>query len=208
MQALTYKRITTTTDERVTQQSTELTSGYSNRPFVAPAEASFFARRGFMQEDAAGRLYSAPDADVLLDEDFAATHCFHIDGADTEHPGQIGLAFAPARGRDARAVAVNGAEQRVDLDDAGHFVVCGVARERPIHLRYMEGERFADTTVITADTLMHPVEWRPMVSPPKRNPLEIPGIEPNDPIGETLNVSRHRKPHVEGPPVRGHPTPQ
>jgi len=107
-----------------------------------------------------------------------------------------------------RAVAVNGAEQRVDLDDAGHFVVCGVARERPIHLRYMEGERFADTTVITADTLMHPVEWRPMVSPPKRNPLEIPGIEPNDPIGETLNVSRHRKPHVEGPPVRGHPTPQ
>jgi hypothetical protein len=64
--------------------------------------------------------------------------------------------------------------KRVDLDDAGHFVVCGVARERPIHLRYMEGERFADTTVITADTLMHPVEWRPMVSPPKRNPLEIP----------------------------------
>ena len=464
MQALTYKRITTTTDERVTEQSTQLTSGYSNRPFIAPAEASFFARRGFMQEDAAGRLYSAPDADVLLDEDFAATHCFHIEGADPEHPGQIGLAFAPARGRDAlvdvagviwmdritpqlrsldflytglepaatrarsgghiefrtmengltfierwrlrlatllvdersrdvasgipnerrnradfrvadlresggvvlaaswpdgtnwrdslsgltgsvvqlhlpisipaavvslsgtdaetqtssngsfelspvvpgryavvvtdttlaeyaaprstkltadivrgrlttirvelpplvdvirdvcreqrmprgtsmiigrvilpgatrpsgrvlarwqanynngspvtsenglgRAVAVNGAEQRVDLDDAGHFVVCGVARERPIHLRYMEGERFADTTVITADTLMHPVEWRPMVSPPKRNPLEIPGIEPNDPIGETLNVSRHRKPHVEGPPVRGHPTPQ
>jgi hypothetical protein len=54
-----------------------------------------------MQEDAAGRLYSAPDADVLLDEDFAATHCFHIEGADPEHPGQIGLAFAPARGRDA-----------------------------------------------------------------------------------------------------------
>jgi len=464
MQALTYKRITTTTDERVTEQSTQLTSGYSNRPFIAPAEASFFARRGFMQEDAAGRLYSAPDADVLLDEDFAATHCFHIEGADPEHPGQIGLAFAPARGRDAlvdvagviwmdritpqlrsldflytglepaatrarsgghiefrtmengltfierwrlrlatllvaersrdvasgipnerrnradfrvadlresggavlaaswpdgtnwrdslsgltgsvvqlhlpisipaavvslsgtdaetqtssngsfelspvvpgrytvvvtdttlaeyaaprstkltadivrgrlttirvelpplvdvirdvcreqrmprgtsmiigrvilpgatrpsgrvlarwqanynngspvtsenglgRAVAVNGAEQRVDLDDAGHFVVCGVARERPIHLRYMEGERFADTTVITADTLMHPVEWRPMVSPPKRNPLEIPGIEPNDPIGETLNGLRDRKPHIEGPAVRGQPTPQ
>jgi len=464
MQALTYKRITTTTDERVTQQSTELTSGYSNRPFVAPAEASFFARRGFMQEDAAGRLYSAPDADVLLDEDFAATHCFHIEGADTEHPDQIGLAFAPARGRDAlvdvagviwidriapqlrtldflytglepaatrarsgghiefrtmengltfierwrlrlatllvaersrdvasgipnerrnradfrvadlresggvvlaarwpdgtdwrdslsgltgsvvqlhlpisipaalvslsgasaetqtsangsfelspvvpgrytvvvtdttlaeyaaprstkltadivrgrlttirvelpplvdvirdvcreqrmprgtsiiigrvilpgaarpsgrvlarwqanynngspvtsengvgRAVAVNGAEQRVDLDDEGHFVVCGVARERPIHLRYMENERFADTTVVVADTLMHRLEWRPMVSPPKRNPLEIPGIEPNDPIGEILNVSGDKQPHVEGSAVRGQPTPQ
>jgi len=107
-----------------------------------------------------------------------------------------------------RTLAINGVEQRVDLDDEGHFVVCGVARERPIRLRYMEGERFADTTVFVADTLMHAVEWRPMVSPPKRNPLEIPGIEPNDPIGETLNVSRHRKPHVEGPAVRGHPTPR
>src|SRR4029079_13988646 len=108
MQELPYKRITTTTDERVTEQSMQLTSGYSNRPFIAPAEASFFARRGFMQEDAAGRLYSAPDADVLLDEDFAATHCFHIEGADPEHPGQIGLAFAPARGRDAPAAVAGG----------------------------------------------------------------------------------------------------
>ena len=101
MQALSYKRATTTTDERVTEQTTHLTSAYSNRPFVAPAEASFFARRGFMQEDASGRLYSAPDADVLLDEDFAATHCFHTEAADKDHPGQIGLAFSPARGRDA-----------------------------------------------------------------------------------------------------------
>jgi len=101
VQALTYKRVTTTTDERVTQQTSQLTSAYSNRPFVAAAEASFFAQRGFMQEDANGRLFSAPDADVLLDEAFAATHCFHIEAADKDHPDQIGLAFSPARGRDA-----------------------------------------------------------------------------------------------------------
>jgi hypothetical protein len=101
VQALTYKRVTTTTDERVTQQTSQLTSAYSNRPFVAAAEASFFAQRGFMQEDASGRLFSAPDADVLLDEAFAATHCFHIEAADKDHPDQIGLAFSPARGRDA-----------------------------------------------------------------------------------------------------------
>jgi len=446
MQALTYKRITTTTDERVTQQGTQLTSGYSNRPFVAAAEASFFARRGFMQEDASGRLYSAPDADVLLDEDFAATHCFHIQAADSDHPGQIGLAFGPARGRDAlvdvtgviwidrispqlrtldflytglepaatrarsgghiefrtmenglafierwrlrlvtllvdersrdpasglpnerrtradfrvadlresggivlaatwpdgtewrdslaglsgsvlqlhlpiavpaavvslagttsetqtsangsfelspvvpgrytvvitdttlaqyaaprstkltvdivrggltrirvelpplvdvirdvcrdqpvprgtsmivgrvilpgatrpsgrvlarwqatynngspvtsengvgRAVAVNGAEQRVNLDDEGHFVVCGVARGRPIHLRYMENERFADTTLVVGDTLLHPVEWRLILPPPRPNPLKTPDVESGAPIGEPFDVSR------------------
>jgi len=421
MRSLTYKRVMTATDERVTQQTTETTSGYSNRPFVSPAEASFFARLGFMQEDADGRLFSAPDADVLLDDAFAATHCFHIQTADTDHPDQIGLAFAPTRGRDTlvdvkgviwidrvspqlrtldflytglepaatrfgsgghlefrtienglafverwhlrlatltangrsrdptsrlphdrrdrtdfrvadlresggivlgaawpggvawddslagltgrvvqlhsavpissafvslagtntetltstdgsfelapvvpgrytlvvsdttlaeyaaprstqlttevtrgrltkirvelppladviqdicrgqrmprgtsmivgrvvgaarstgrvvarwqatynngspvasendvgRAIAINGAEQRVDLDDHGRFVVCGVTHGRPVHLRYMENGRFADTTIVVADTLLHPVEWRPIL-PPQR----------------------------------------
>jgi hypothetical protein len=107
VEALTYHRVTTATDERVTEQTTQITSGYSNRPFVAPAEASFFAARGFMQEDASGRLYSAPDADVLLDDAFAVTHCFHVQAADRDHVDQIGLAFSPARGRD-RLVDVAG----------------------------------------------------------------------------------------------------
>jgi hypothetical protein len=51
--------------------------------------------------------YNAPDADVLLDDDFAATHCFRVQSADKEHPEQIGLAFSPARGRD-RLVDVTG----------------------------------------------------------------------------------------------------
>jgi hypothetical protein len=434
MSSLTYKRVMTPTDERVTQQTTETTSGYSNRPFVAPAEASFFARVGFMQEDAAGRLFSAPDADVLLDDAFAATHCFHIQAADTDHPDQIGLAFAPTRGRDTlvdvkgviwidrvspqlrtleflytglepaamragsgghlefrtienglafidrwnlrlatltpdgrprdlavemprdrrnrtdfrvadlresgglvlgaawpggfarhdslaglsgkvvqlhsamsvpaavvslagtnsetltsadgsfelapvvpgryrlvvsdttlaefasprstqlmtevtrgrltkihvelppladvirdicreqrmprgasmivgrvvgaerptgrivarwqagynngssvasgndvgRAIAIKSAEQRVDLDDQGHFVVCGVARGRPVHLRYMENERFADTTIFVADTLLHPVEWRPILPPPTTRSFDFSVVERND----------------------------
>lgn len=432
VEALTYRRVTTTTDERVTEQMTRLTSGYSNRPFVAAAEASFFARRGFMQEDASGRLYNAPDADVLLDEDFAATHCFHTEAADKDHPDQIGLAFSPARGRDklvevtgviwidrvtpqlrsidflytglepaatrvgsgghiefrtmenglsfierwrlrlatltlnersrdfasrfssdrlnrtdfrvadlresggmvldatwpdgtawhdslsgiagsvvqlhsalavpaaivslsgvneatrtfsdgsfeltpvvpgrytvvvtdtalaayvaprstqligdvargrltmirvelpplidvihdvcreqpmprgtsmiagrvslpgasrpsgrviarwqanynngspvtaengvGRPMAINGAEQRVDLDDEGHFVVCGVARGRPIHLQYMENQRVADTTFIVADTLLHPVDWRPTLPPLKPTGFDLPRV--------------------------------
>ena len=436
VQALTYRRVTTPTDERVTEQTTQVTSGYSNRPFIAPAEASFFAARGFMQEDTSGRLYSAPDADVLLDDAFAATHCFRTQPADNDHHGQIGLGFSPARGRDAlvdvtgvvwidgvspqirsidfrytglepaaervgsgghiefrsmengvafierwrlrlatlvadgnqrmdfapgfarsrrsrnefhvaelresggmvlaaawpdgvtwidsldglngrvsqlhsalsipaavvalsgtnaqtlttaegafelapvvpgrydlvvtdttlseyaaprsvqlsadvsrghlktvhvelpsladvirdvcrdqplpratsmilgrlttagterptgrvvarwqatynsgspvtaenstgRPIAINGAEQRVDMDDKGRFVVCGVARGRPIHLRYVEGDRFADTTVFVGDTLLHPVNWR----------VILPGARPNNPAG-SANASR------------------
>ena len=446
MQALTYKRVTTTTDERVTQQTSQLTSAYSNRPFIAAAEASFFARRGFMQEDAGGRLYNAPDADVLLDEDFAATHCFHTEAPDKDHPDQIGLAFSPARGRDAlvevtgviwidrvtpqlrsldfrytglepvamragsgghiefrtmenglsfierwnlrlvrlaaderprdaatafpndrrtrtdfrvadlymsggmvlaamwpdgtawrdstsglkgtvvqlhsplsiptatislvganletqtaadgsfelapivpgryivtvtdtaltayaaprstqvtvdvtrgrltnirveltplidvvrdicreqpmprgtstivgrvslpgvsrppgrvvarwqanfnngapvvaengvgRPVAINGAEQRVNLDDQGHFVVCGVARGRPIHLRYAENERVADTTIMVSDSLLHPIEWRPVLPPPKSKPFETSMVERRKLILEPVDVAR------------------
>jgi hypothetical protein len=107
MRSLTYDRATTSTDERVTQQTAQISTAYSNRPFVAAADASVFARVGFMREDASGRLYTAPDADVLLDDAFAATHCFHIQAADDQHPGQIGLAFTPARGRDG-LVDVNG----------------------------------------------------------------------------------------------------
>ncbi|OYV63885.1 MAG: hypothetical protein B7Z72_14145, partial [Gemmatimonadetes bacterium 21-71-4] len=39
------------------------------------------------------------DADILLDESFAATHCFTV-AEDADHPGQVGLAFRPARDRD------------------------------------------------------------------------------------------------------------
>ncbi len=439
VRSLTYNRVTTLTDERVTEQTTQITSTYSNRPFVAPAQASFFAVRGFMQEDASGRLYSAPDADVLLDDAFAATHCFHMQAADGDHPAQIGLAFSPARGRDAlvdvtgvvwidavtprirsldfhytglepaaervgsgghiefrsmengvafverwhlrlatlvpdrkradfalgfprdrrsrnelqvaelresggnvlaaawpdgavwtdslagltgnvvqvrsslstpgalvtlsgtnaqtlsaadgsfelapvvpgrytlvatdttlgdyaaprsthlsvevgrgrltmirielppladvirdvcrdqpiprgtsmivgrlslanaerpngrvvarwqatynngspvtaenstgRTIAINGAEQRVEMDDHGRFVVCGVARGRPIHLRYIEGERFADTTFFVGDTLLHPVDWRIVL--PATSPTDRPGDEENQKSSDT-----------------------
>ena len=45
------------------------------------------------------RNFFAPDADVLLDESFATSHCFRLAADDTSHRGQIGLAFTPAPGR-------------------------------------------------------------------------------------------------------------
>src|SRR6185437_6417194 len=70
-----------------------------SRPFLSSASAAIFAKRGYMVEDRTGRTFDAPDADVLLDESFAATHCFHFQRADGAHRGQFGLAFTPVPSR-------------------------------------------------------------------------------------------------------------
>ncbi|MDE3152424.1 MAG: carboxypeptidase regulatory-like domain-containing protein [Gemmatimonadota bacterium] len=79
----------------VVKQITQLTTGTSARPFVAVNKAAEFARSGYMERIPDGLNFFAPDADVLLDPTFAATHCFHI-ARDDDHPGQVGLGFTPA----------------------------------------------------------------------------------------------------------------
>jgi hypothetical protein len=60
-----------------------------------------------------------------------------------------------------RSVTIENATQDIDVDDAGHFVVCGVARGRPIALRFLHRGAAADTIVFVRDSLMKTVEWRP-----------------------------------------------
>lgn len=84
----------------VLHQTTADRSGTTGRPFVASAPAAEFARHGFMTPGADALTFFAPDADVLLDDAFAATHCFRVAVDDRGHPGQVGLAFAPAHARD------------------------------------------------------------------------------------------------------------
>lgn len=99
---LVYETGLSPDDERVVRQKKKFTMGQTTRPFVASATPSFFARYGYMLEDNTGRTFNAPDADVLIDESFASTHCFHLQAADAEHAGQVGLAFVPvtSHGRD------------------------------------------------------------------------------------------------------------
>jgi hypothetical protein len=75
-------------------------------PFVSipPAE---LARRGYVRTVAGDTLvYFAPDADVLLSDEFLDGHCFHVAerGADSS---LVGLAFEPA-GRARRVTDVRG----------------------------------------------------------------------------------------------------
>jgi hypothetical protein len=97
-----YERLMSPSDEIVRKQTKRISRGRTTRPFVASNDAEVFARFGYMSEDSRGRTFHAPDADVLLHESFALTHCFRLRASDSDHRGQIGVAFAPApiRGRD------------------------------------------------------------------------------------------------------------
>ncbi len=98
---LTYTRMASVSDGHVLEQETRSASGTTTRPFAAADSPRQLAERGYIDEDSTRRVYKAPDADVLLDESFAETHCFEVKGEDSDHPGAIGLAFEPAQGRDS-----------------------------------------------------------------------------------------------------------
>jgi hypothetical protein len=105
---ITYERRERLGDGLVRRQVQTSRSGRTTRPFLSPESAPTFARRGYMLEQGGERLFAAPDADVLLDESFAATHCFHLQTADAAHTGQVGLAFTPVPDRPDSLVDIAG----------------------------------------------------------------------------------------------------
>jgi len=65
-------------------------------PFVAvPLEK--LAAVGYVEADSAELLFHAPDARVLLSEEFQESHCFALKEAPGDEPGLIGLSFEPVR---------------------------------------------------------------------------------------------------------------
>lgn len=96
---LRYDKTFDVRGERVVRQEVASHTGVSSRPFSSSVPAAVFATRGYMVESRAGRVYDGPDADVLLDESFADTHCFHVEQGDDRHRGQIGVGFDPMPGR-------------------------------------------------------------------------------------------------------------
>lgn len=96
-----YEQTMSPIDQTIRRQTKQVKSGRTTRPFTASAEPAVFARNGYMTEDARGRMFHAPDAEVLLHESFVATHCFRLLAADSAHVGQTGVAFTPMQGREA-----------------------------------------------------------------------------------------------------------
>lgn len=89
-------------DGRVVNQQSRRSTSYSRAPYESrPAED--LMDNGFVQgagDDQGGDLYFAPDAAVLLSDEFLDTHCMRLRAGRNEDTGRIGLAFEPIRGRD------------------------------------------------------------------------------------------------------------
>lgn len=76
----------------------EFKEGVTVKPFQSLRPDSL-AKVGYMQSDVTSRTYYAPDADVLLSELFASSHCFGLANGTGERAGWIGLTFRPQQFR-------------------------------------------------------------------------------------------------------------
>ncbi|HEX8672519.1 MAG TPA: carboxypeptidase regulatory-like domain-containing protein, partial [Longimicrobium sp.] len=81
---------------RAAQEDTTL--GRSLVPFrsLPPEE---LARDGYVRREGRDNVFFAPDAQVLLSDEFLDGHCFRVVPGSGEAAGMIGLAFEPVRGR-------------------------------------------------------------------------------------------------------------
>jgi hypothetical protein len=96
-----YDRQVDTTGRRIVDQAVHLTRSPSNRPFRSQ-DAALLAKDGYVVERDGEVIYYAPDADVLLSDSFAATHCFRLAAPPEDAPWLIGLAFRPIEAARAR----------------------------------------------------------------------------------------------------------
>ena len=85
-------------NRRVVSEDRSYGGGYRQAPYVSlPAEE--LMEQGFARLTPVESVYWAPDAAVLLSDEFLDTHCFHVRRDEGQAPGLIGLGFQPVRGR-------------------------------------------------------------------------------------------------------------
>lgn len=81
---------------RVKREQRSQREGVTNNPFVSiPPES--LATGGFVQTTADGTWYFAPDAKVLVSEEFLDNYCFRLRRGRGRTASMIGLAFEPAK---------------------------------------------------------------------------------------------------------------
>lgn len=80
-------------DGKVQAEKVDTAFTRGERPFATPTPEQL-AESGYVQGDEAPRFY-APDAVVLLSDEFAATHCFRVRRGRNQTEGMVGLGFEP-----------------------------------------------------------------------------------------------------------------
>jgi len=92
-----YDRDLTEARRRVLREERSTTSGWYRVPyFSAPPER--LAAAGYVVFGPDTVTFYAPDANVLLDSAFLATHCFRLVKDESSEPGMVGVAFEPLPG--------------------------------------------------------------------------------------------------------------
>lgn len=90
----TFREVDATT-LAVRHEESRTLEGFSENPFVAISPEQL-SRRGYVEVRGDTIVFNAPDAGVLLSDEFADGYCLRVEPADDEHAGMIGLAFEPA----------------------------------------------------------------------------------------------------------------
>ncbi len=89
---------------KVTKYQTKETNAVTRSPFVSEGAAALSAN-GYVRQSAGELTYYAPDASVLLSDEFLTDHCFRLREGEGKRAGLIGLAFEPVKGRDKPDIA-------------------------------------------------------------------------------------------------------
>lgn len=93
-----FERMLDARTGRVTSHQTSERSGVTRNPFTSLG-ADQLSADGYVQRSGSEVVYYAPDAAVLLSNEFLRDHCFQLRRGARGREGLIGLAFEPVRGR-------------------------------------------------------------------------------------------------------------
>lgn len=93
---VTYRRMLDRTGRPTRQVRTDSTFSYGRRPFVTLSVDEFGRDGLIVRAPREAFTFYAPDADILLSEEFLATHCFWVTRRSGGNDGLVGLAFEPA----------------------------------------------------------------------------------------------------------------
>jgi hypothetical protein len=193
MKRLMIERRMAGTSDRIARHHVRVeTVSSSVAAFRAAQSATDFVRRGFAADSADEATFYAPDADVLLDDGFAAGYCFHIMDRDRARPNQVGLGFKAADRRRGR-IDVQGA---LWIDTVARALVDIVFRYEGLDRQLDQHEpggwvkfREMSNGVVLID------QWFLRLVGPEPDTVNG-GRRPLDPVGRPREMSSGRSPRL------------
>ena len=156
---------------RVTDSTTK--TGLPLRPFTSlPPEE--LAAKGYVTRVANGQVFHAPDEDVLLSDEFAATHCLRLlpDSADKD---VVRLGFSPVPGRKEPEISgvlsidrASAELRRLDFSfvNVPAMDVVGAPGGQIVFRHLSEGSWMIEQWAIWLPVAEQRTEYAPSISPP------------------------------------------